>query len=107
MSPIGDCSEGPHGSIRDWDVSGVTNMGGVFSDASTFNQDLSKWDVSAVTYMGFMFYEAGAFNRKLCGKAWVKSKANKTGMFVNCRGSISSKVCTKAKPVYGVDKVYR
>merc|ERR1719201_1550762 len=54
-SPIGDCSEGPHGSIGDWDVSGVTKMGKIFSHASTFNQDLSKWDVSAVADMESMF----------------------------------------------------
>ena len=65
MSPIGDCSEGPHGSIRNWDVSGVTDMGDKFSDASDFNQDLSKWDVSAVTDMADMFNGASAFNQDL------------------------------------------
>ena len=38
-----------------WDVSAVTDMGGMFSDASAFNQGLSTWDVSAVTGMGDMF----------------------------------------------------
>merc|ERR1712032_1541715 len=65
MSPIGDCSEGPHGSIGDWDVSGVTTMGEIFARASTFNQDLSKWDVSAVTNMRAMFSRASAFNQHL------------------------------------------
>ena len=69
MSPIGDCSEGPHGSIGDWDVSGVTKMGGIFSHASAFNQDLSKWDVSAVTDMRSMFSYASAFNQDL--SKWV------------------------------------
>ena len=92
MSPIGDCSEGAHGSIGDWDVSGMTKMGRIFSDASAFNQDLSKWDVSAVTYMRFMFYDASAFERELCGAAWVHSKADKEDMFKDSPGSIASTV---------------
>ena len=92
--------------MGDWDVSGVTQMGGIFSHASVFNQDLSKWDVSAVTDMAFMFEDATAFNRELCADAWVNSKADKTDMFMNCPGSISSTVCTKAKPGYGGDKEY-
>ena len=35
--------------LSKWDVSAVTDMRNMFSDASAFNQDLSKWDVSAVT----------------------------------------------------------
>ena len=147
----GDCPEGPYGSIGGWDVSGVTKMAGIFSDASAFDQDLSKWDVSAVTDMGYMFHSASAFNhdlstwdvsavtnmrwmfynaqsfnqnlskwdvstvthmaymfhralafnRELCGVAWVNSKADKEHMFADSTGSISSKVCTTAKPGYG------
>ena len=47
LSPIGDCSKGRHGSIRDWDVSGVTDMSHMFSSASSFNGDISNWDVSS------------------------------------------------------------
>ena len=67
MSPIGDCSEGPHGPLGDWAVSGVTKMSGMFfhDSASAFNQDLSKWDVSAVTDMLCMFLGASAFNQDL------------------------------------------
>ena len=63
MSIIGDCSEGPHGPIGDWDVSAVTDMGRMFYRASAFNQDVSKWDVSAVTNMNNMFSDASAFNQ--------------------------------------------
>ena len=98
MSPIGDCSEGPYGSIGDWDVSGVTKMGEMFSDASDFNQGLSKWDVSAVTGMWYMFYGASAFKRELCGVAWVNSKADISDMFIDSPGSISSTVCSAARP---------
>ena len=104
ISPIGDSSEWKHGSIGDWDVSGVTEMGKIFSHASAFNQDLSKWDVSAVTGMGSMFHGASAFKRELCGVAWVNSKAGKSDMFTESPGLISSTVCTTmARPgdVYG------
>ena len=98
MSPIGDCSEGPHGSIGDWDVSGVTKMGRTFSHSSVFNQDLSKWDVSAVTNMRSMFLRASAFKRTLCGVAWLNSKADTSNMFMDSPGSISSRVCETARP---------
>ena len=57
-----DCSKGPHGPIGTWDVSQVTNMGGVFSSHSFFNGDISKWDVSRVTDMEWMFEWASSFN---------------------------------------------
>ena len=98
ISPIGDCSKGPHGSIQGWDVSAVTVMSATFLGASAFNQDLSKWDVSAVTDMSYMFYGASAFKRELCGDAWVNSEADKTDMFTDSQGLISSTGCTQAKP---------
>ena len=64
-SEIGDCFDGQHGPIEDWDVSAITDMTYVFNVASAFNTDLSKWDVSAVTNMGSMFYGAAAFNQDL------------------------------------------
>ena len=58
-----DCSKGPYGPIGSWDVSAVTNMGGLFADAkhgmffsaTSFNADLSKWEVSSVINMSKMF----------------------------------------------------
>ena len=44
--------------------------------------------------MNSMFAGAKVFNRKLCGAAWVASKASKTNIFYGCLGSISSTVCT-------------
>ena len=80
MSPIGDCSEGPHGSVGDWDVSSVTKMGRIFSHAYAFNQDLSKWDVSAVTDIASMFSDAKAFNQDL-SKWDVSAVTDMTHMF--------------------------
>ena len=87
--------------LSKWDVSAVTDMQSTFVDVSTFNQHLSKWDVSAVTDMSSMFYGASAFNQKLCGVAWVNSKADKSDMFTDSPGSISSAVCTTSRRDYG------
>jgi len=48
-------------------VSNVTNMGSMFSSATSFNQPLDSWDVSNVTSMDFMFRDALVFNQDLSG----------------------------------------
>ena len=48
--------------ISKWDVSNVTNMGGMFQGATSFNGDLSKWDTSNVKIMSTMFQHATSFN---------------------------------------------
>ena len=53
--------------LSGWDVSSVTNMWVMFS-YSGFNQDISDWDVSSVTDMTRMLYGATSFNQDLC--AW-------------------------------------
>jgi surface protein len=52
-------------TIGSWDTGAVTNMHGLFYQASTFNQDISGWDTSAVTNMTGMFYQATAFNQPI------------------------------------------
>ena len=50
-----DCSNlGNIGSMSSWDVSSVTDMSGMFLNATSFNQPLGGWDVSSVTNMDFM-----------------------------------------------------
>ena len=51
--------------INNWDVSNVTNMNDMFSNAENFNQPLNNWDVSNVTDMSYMFYNAKKFNQSL------------------------------------------
>ena len=41
--------------IGSWDVSNVTSMAGMFSEAIAFNQNIGSWNVSNVTEMGGMF----------------------------------------------------
>jgi len=68
-----------HESIREWDVSRVTNMSGMF--ALTFvNQGIGAWDVSSVTDMSAMFFEAPLFNQDIGG--WdVSGVADMSFMF--------------------------
>jgi len=49
--------------ISGWDVSNVTSMYGMFSRATGFkNHDLSKWNVKKVQYHNFFFENAGENN---------------------------------------------
>jgi surface protein len=49
-------------------LTGVTNLNSMFSDATSFNQPVGHWNVSNVTNMGTMFFNASAFNQDL--SAW-------------------------------------
>jgi len=52
-------------SMNSWDTSNVTNMGGMFSGASNFNQNIGNWNTSNVTNMGSMFNNASTFNQNI------------------------------------------
>ena len=72
--------------MPDWDVSLVTDTqglfrdcptgdsscGGVVTNTSAFNADISAWDTSQVTDMGYMFYGAAVFNQPI--GTWSTSK---------------------------------
>ncbi len=53
------------GSFSSWDVSNITDMGGMFRDASSFVGDLSNWNVSNVLATPGMFRGCTAFNSPL------------------------------------------
>ena len=53
------------GDISAWDVSGVTDMRGMFSGATSFDSDLSGWDISNVRYIARMFLGATSFDSDL------------------------------------------
>jgi surface protein len=78
----GMCSDSVYGAMPDWDVSQVTNMTGLFRDATNFNGDISSWDVSSVTNMSYMFRDASSFNQDI--SVWdVSSVTNMRNIFQN------------------------
>ena len=58
--PVNGCP-----GMRNWDVSRVTDMHGLFENKRDFNGDISSWNVGSVTNMNFMFIGAYAFNRDI------------------------------------------
>jgi surface protein len=73
-----------YGHIREWDVSSVTDMSGLFDEKGDFNDDISRWDVSNVTNMRHMFLNAVTFNQPL--SRWnVSNVTNMCGMFDNAQ----------------------
>ena len=69
-----------NGDISKWDVSGATNMHGMFAHAKRFDSDISKWDVSRVTDMHGMFANTNNFNNDI--SKWTVSSVTKfQGMF--------------------------
>jgi surface protein len=73
------------GSVPDWatdnpDLSGVINLSGIFSYASTFNQDIGSWDISNATDISSMFISATNFNQDI--SSWdVSSVINMSWLF--------------------------
>ncbi len=53
-----------NGNISNWSTDSITNMQGVFYDASSFNQPL-YWNTENVQDMVAMFYNATSFNQPL------------------------------------------
>ena len=78
--------------IGSWDTSAVTNMKGMFMEASAFNGDISSWNTTAVTDMGGMFMEAISFNGDM--SSWnTAAVINMSQMFTEAtffNGDISS-----------------
>merc|ERR1711865_1236067 len=71
-----------HDDINAWDVSGVTNMEGLFFGAAEFNLPLNGWNVAKVTNMNNVFDGAAKFNQPL--SSWNVAKVTKTSaMFFN------------------------
>ena len=66
--------------LSSWNLNNVTDMRGMFREASSFNQDIGSWDVSSVTTMKSMFYKAEDFNRDL--SSWdVSNVTEMSSMF--------------------------
>ncbi len=71
-----------NGNLSSWDVSNVVNMRNMFANALSFNQDINSWDVSKVTDMGGMFSNISRFNQDISN--WnVSNVTNMEAMFAN------------------------
>ena len=73
-------------NVSSWDTALVTNMGGMFRNATSFNQPLTtdgdKWNVSSVQDFSSMFSGASAFNQNI-GSWQVDSAINLSDMLTN------------------------
>ena len=84
-------NNGGSSDINNWTLktTGTVSMGGMFQNATIFNQPLNGWNTVAVTTMQYMFYLASAFNNGLASGvagtlAWNTSAVtNMLGMFLN------------------------
>ncbi len=70
--------------INHWEVGGVTDMEGMFYGASSFNQPINRWDVGHVTKMRIMFHGASSFNQDLSG--WDVSNVQTMGLMLDNSG---------------------
>ena len=69
--------------LNNWNVSKVTNMRAMFDGCTSFNQPLNNWDVSQVEDMNHMFMDCTSFNQPL--NNWDVSKVDDMSyMFMNC-----------------------
>ena len=71
-------------NISNWDVSNVTDMGGIFNYCKDFNCDLSKWDVRNVKRMILMFQDCEKFEGKGLENWNVSNIINMRDMFDGC-----------------------
>lgn len=67
-------------NIGNWNTTNVTNMSGVFFYASNFNQNIGNWNTSSVTNMSGMFFSASEFNQDI-GNWNTSSVINMSNMF--------------------------
>lgn len=78
------CTEFEGTSLKDWDVSHVTDMSYMFNGCTAFNGDLSTWNVEHVTDMEGMFAGCNLFTADL--SAWNVAKVtNMKDLFKGCR----------------------
>ena len=93
-----------NGDLSDWDVSEMTSLRYMFNQAYSFNGDISDWDVSKVTDMTYMFSDAYDFNGDISD--WDVSKVtDMTQMFQSARafnGDISRWDVSSVTGMYGM-----
>ena len=69
-----------YGEINTWDTSAVTDMFNLFSNKTSFNDDISGWNTSNVRNMQQMFYGAVSFDQNI--RSWDVSMASTTLYYI-------------------------
>ncbi len=80
FKPLGQSQPVPLNNIV---TTNMTDMSYMFSNATTFNQDISSWDTSNVINMLWMFYRANAFNKPI-GSWDTSNVTDMNNMFGQC-----------------------
>ena len=86
-----------NGDISGWDVSSVTNMGGMFEGSKGSFKVGDGWDVSSVTNMESMFQNASKFGNPEYGtgviSGWDVSSVNTMINMFNGASEFNQKLC--------------
>jgi len=61
--------------LSSWNTGSVTDITAMFYEASSFDKDLNSWNTGSVTDMDYMFYGASSFNQDLSG--WDVSQVDR------------------------------
>ena len=80
--------------IGGFDTSQVTDMSGMFSGASSFNQPIGQWKTNQVTDMSSMFSGAASFNQPI-GQWETNQVTNMNCMFTGASSMKHPKPTTK------------
>jgi len=68
-------------NINSWDTGSVTDFNFMFDGAASFNQPLDNWNMSSATQIAFMFRDATSFNQPI--ESWdVSNVLNMNWVFV-------------------------
>lgn len=73
-------NNGNSDSIKNWNVTNITNMTGMFNFARGFNQPIGSWSPTKVTSTAGMF-ASSAFNQPLTNWTTTANLTNTNGMF--------------------------
>lgn len=92
MSQMFSNAQSFNGDLSGWDTSAVTNMNQMFNYATKFNSDISKWNTGKVTDMGYMFNNATAFNQDISN--WNVASVNAFYSMFNGAGSFNQNLGT-------------
>lgn len=74
------CSSFVGNGCSTWDVSGVTSASALFSQCTSFSDNIASWDTSSITNMTSMLRNCDAFDRNISG--WSVSQVSSLTNFM-------------------------